>query len=51
MHAIRSWSIAVLLLLGLVLTLNHLGVDVAVSLGAAFDGAIRWLGQPLVVAP
>ncbi len=47
MHALRAWSIAVVLLLGFVLTLHHLGVDVAGSLGAAFDGAVRMLGRPL----
>ncbi len=51
MHAIRAWSVAVILLLGLVLTLNHLGVDVAASFGAAFEGTVRMLGHPLSVVP
>jgi hypothetical protein len=44
---LEGWVIAVLLIIGAVLTLNHLGVDVGPAMASAIRGSIHFLGQPL----
>lgn len=48
MTAAMSWFLVVLGVLGLVLTLNHLGVDVMASIGSVLHGTEQFLGRPLV---
>jgi hypothetical protein len=46
--AMMSWFLSVLAVLGLVLVLNHLGVDVTAAIGSAVHGAEHFLGRPLI---
>ena len=48
MTAMMSWFLSVLAVLGLVLALNHLGVDVMSTIGSLARGMEHFLGQPLV---
>jgi hypothetical protein len=48
MSAAMSWMVSVVVVLGLVLALHHLGVDVSTNLGAFMRDAERLLGQPLI---
>jgi hypothetical protein len=48
MTAVMSWFLSVLAILGLVLALNHLGVDVVASIGSVLHGTEHFLGRPLV---
>jgi hypothetical protein len=48
MTAMKSWFLSVLAILGLVLILNHLGVDVTAAMGSAVHGAEHLLGRPLI---
>jgi len=48
MTAMMSWFLTVLAVLMLVLTLNHLGVDVMADVGSALHGTLHFLGQPLL---
>ncbi len=47
MSAIRAWSYSVLLLLGLVLAVQHLGVDVVGAMQAVVHGVERFVNTPL----
>jgi hypothetical protein len=48
MTAIMSWFLSVLAVLGLVLALNHLGVDATAAIGSALHSTEHFLGQPLL---
>jgi hypothetical protein len=48
MSAMMSWLVSVLAVLGLVLALNHLGVDLSATLGQALRNTVHVLGQPLL---
>ena len=48
MTAMMSWFLSVLALLGLVLALNHLGVDVMATVGSVLHSTMHFLGEPLV---
>ena len=47
MSAISSWALSILGLLGLVLFLNHLGMNVTADLGSLLRGTVHFLAQPL----
>jgi hypothetical protein len=47
MTAMTSWALAILGILGLVLFLQHLGVDATASVGAMLRGTEHFLAQPL----
>jgi len=47
MTALSSWTLSILGVLGLVLALNHLGVDLTAQIGASMRGMEQFLGQPL----
>ena len=44
---LEGWVVAVLLIVGGVLVLNHAGVDVGAAIGNGLHGLERFLGQPL----
>ncbi len=48
MTAVMSWFISVMAVLGLVLALNHLGVDVMSAIGSFLHGTEQFLGRPLL---
>ncbi|MGI0131310.1 MAG: hypothetical protein ACREDE_06350 [Thermoplasmata archaeon] len=48
MTAMMSWFLSVLAVLGLVVTLNHLGVDLMATVGSILHGTIHLLGRPLI---
>ena len=48
MTAMMSWFLVMLTALGLVLVLNHLGVDVMSAVGSVLHGAEQFLGRPLL---
>jgi hypothetical protein len=48
MTAVMSWFLSVLAVLGLVVALNHLGVDVMSSVGSVLHGTLHLLGEPLI---
>ncbi|MGI0072010.1 MAG: hypothetical protein ACRECT_08120 [Thermoplasmata archaeon] len=48
MTAAMSWFVSVLAVLGLVLALNHLGVDVMAMVGTMLHGAEHVLNRPLL---
>ncbi len=48
MTAMMSWFLSVVAILGLVLALNHLGVDVMSAIGSAVHGTEQFLGRPLI---
>ncbi|MGA9840333.1 MAG: hypothetical protein WBE40_08935 [Thermoplasmata archaeon] len=48
MTAVKSWFLSVILVLGLVLALNHLGVDVTSAISSAMHGAAHFLNRPLI---
>lgn len=48
MTAMMSWFLSVLAVLGLVLTLNHLGVDVVSTIASVAHGTLQLLSRPLV---
>jgi hypothetical protein len=48
MTALMSWFLSVLALLGLVLTLSHLGVDVTSAIGSALHSTEHFLARPLL---
>ena len=47
MTAITSWTLSILGVLGLVLALNHLGVNMTADIGSLLRGTEHFLGQPL----
>lgn len=49
MSASTAWFVTVVLLLGGVLVLHHLGWDVAASVQTALHGVEHLLGHPIVV--
>ena len=48
MTATMGWFVSVLMLLGLVIFLNHLGVDVPSMIGTFVHSTERLLDRPLV---
>jgi hypothetical protein len=44
----KAWFFSVIAILGLVLALNHLGVDVTAAIGAALHSTEHFLSQPLL---
>jgi hypothetical protein len=48
MSAAMSWFVSVVLVLGLVLAMHHLGVDVTSALSSALRGTEHLLNQPLL---
>ena len=48
MRAMESWFVSVLMILGLVLALHHLGVDVTASVGSTLRNLEHFLNQPLL---
>jgi hypothetical protein len=48
MHLMTTWFVSVMMLLGLVLTLHHLGLDVTTSIGAALRSTEHALNHPLL---
>ena len=48
MTAVMSWFLSVMAVLGLVVALNHLGVDVMATVGSVLHGTLHILGEPLV---
>jgi hypothetical protein len=48
MTVMMSWFLSVLAVLALVLTLNHLGVDIMATIGSVVHGTLQVLGRPLV---
>jgi len=47
MTAMMSWALSILGILGLLLFLNHLGLNVTADLGTMLRGAVHVLAQPL----
>ncbi len=47
MRLFMNWIISVMALFGLVLVLNHLGLDVTASIGAALRNTEHVLNRPL----
>ena len=43
-----SWFVSVVVVLGLVLALHHLGVDISTHVGTVVHEAELFLGQPLL---
>jgi hypothetical protein len=43
-----SWFVSVMLTLGLVLAMHHLGVDLTSALSSALRGTEHFLNQPLL---
>jgi hypothetical protein len=48
MTAVMSWFVTVVIVLGLVFALNHLGVDVGAVIGSALHSAEHFLSEPLL---
>lgn len=46
MH-LSAWVVGILLIVGGVIVLNHLGVDIGTAIGSAVHSVERSLGQPL----
>ncbi len=49
MSAWTSWIVSVVLILGLVLAVHHLGFDVSATLGSTLRSTEHFLGQPLTL--
>ena len=47
MNTMTTWFVSVMVLLGLVVALHHLGLDVTASLGAAVRNTEHVLNRPL----
>ncbi len=47
MSAVKSWFVTVILVLGLVLALHHLGVNVTGAIGSVVRNAEQVLGRPV----
>jgi hypothetical protein len=47
MRLFVNWLVSVMALLGLVLVLNHLGLDITASVGAALRNTEHVLNRPL----
>ena len=44
---VEGWAISVLLIVGGIVVLNHLGVDLGAAIGSSMRGLEHWLGSPL----
>ena len=47
MSAVRAWAYSVVAVLGLVLALNHLGVDLTGTMVSVAHGTLHFLNQPI----
>ncbi|HEV2165766.1 MAG TPA: hypothetical protein VGS23_02125 [Thermoplasmata archaeon] len=44
---VEGWAISVLLIVGGIVVLNHLGVDLGAAIATSMHGLERWLGSPV----